>query len=152
LVGNKGESLENSGTRIKKKGTDRFDRQLNETFSRIQDWNENVADGSIETKNVKSPGNYNRKNRAATISDRHRAPNEWCSADVLDDFNDRKKIQPGPYRRSTTPVPPHNLKFASQISQATTSQTLSDTASFGQNLANDITSQVMSTIRNSVRM
>ena len=138
LVGNKGESVENAGTGVKRKATDRIDKQRNETSSRIQDWNKNVADRSIETKNVKGPGNYNRKNRATTLSDRHRMP---------DDFNDKKFFQPGPHRRSTTPVPPHNFN-ASQSSQVTAS----DASSFGQKLANDITARVMSTIQDSVRM
>lgn len=123
------------------------------------------ADGLRVVKN--QPGNHKRNtDRANTLSDRHRIPEEWYPLDESDEEVDRgnpnhpKRSQP--LRRSTTPIP-HQIASMVQNRQSSGSHKLDDTPSnyygpgllnpsFGQFLANDITSHVMSTLRDSARM
>ncbi|KAF8816231.1 hypothetical protein BYT27DRAFT_7238065 [Phlegmacium glaucopus] len=123
-------------------------------------------DELMEIRIVSSPGDGRRNNnRAHTLSDRHRKPEEWRSFDESDGelgpsiSNQSKTFQLGHYRRSTTPIP-HHLASVLEHHPASTSQRLGDAPydygfsrpSFGQSLANGITSHVMSTIRDSTRM
>lgn len=141
-IGNRSETLAKAKIGLKKTAIDRFDtRQPVETLYQSR--------GPIETRSARNAYTDKRKkNRANTLSDPHRMRDE-SDEEVYQNYPP-KKFPAGPHRRSTTPLPRH-FPFTPQIHQATS---LDATSSYcdppiGQILAEAITSNVMSTIRNS---
>jgi hypothetical protein len=139
VTGNKGKTLAKAEIKNKKTVIDRIDRGHDAKGT-------SFTNRPIEKKSANNPRRKN--NRAnTTLADRHRMPEERCSEVESDEeaLHYPTKFQPGPHRRSTTPLP-HHARFMSQSREASSSQK-SDIPFLGQLLANEITSHVMSTLR-----